>query len=153
DAVGGSLAGALSGEAPAGAGVAHVGEQVESVRMVLAALLRSLRHLVTPLVAALAGLAALAPELALIVGLPVLLALALYAFALRGLFARERALVEAGEAVAAAAGTVLDGVRDVVACGAEARAAATVGVAIEREASATRALARADTVRMLVVAL
>jgi ATP-binding cassette subfamily C protein len=153
DAVGGSLTGAVLAEGTAGAGVAHVGEQVETVRGLLSALMRSMRQLVTPLVAAFVGLAALAPVLAAIVAVPLVLALALYAWALRGLLARERAVVEAGEALASAAGSVLDGVRDVVACAAEARAAAAVGEAIEREAAAAQALARADTVRALVVAL
>ena len=153
DAVGGSLTGAVLAEGTAGAGVAHVGEQVETVRGLLSALMRSMRQLVTPLVAAFVGLAALAPILAAIVAVPLVLALALYAWALSGLLARERAVVEAGEALASAAGSVLDGVRDVVACAAEERAAAAVGEAIEREAAAAQALARADTVRALVVAL
>jgi len=153
DAVGGSLTGAVLTEGTAGAGVAHVGEQVESARGLLSALLRSVRQLLTPLVAALAGLAALAPVLAAIVAVPLVVALALYAWALRGLLAREWAVVQAGEALASAAGSVLDGVRDVTACAAEQRAAAAVGEAIEREAATTYALARADTVRTLVVAL
>src|SRR5262245_42656094 len=153
DAVGGSLAGAMLSEGSAGSGVAHVGEQVESVRGVLSALLRSVRHLVTPLGGAIVGLAARAPAFDAIVAVQLVLALALYGWALRGLMARERAVVEAGESVACAAGTVIERVRDVAACAAEERAAATVGVAIEREAAATRSLARADTIRTLVVAI
>jgi ABC-type multidrug transport system fused ATPase/permease subunit len=153
EAVAGSLAGALTDGASAGTGVAHVGEQVETVRGLLSALLRTARHLVTPLLAALCGLAVMDPALAAIVAAPVLLALILYARVMRGLLARERAVVQAGEQLASAAGTVLEGVRDVAACAAEEHAAAGVGERIELEARATRALARANTMRSLIVAL
>lgn len=153
DVVAGSLAAAVTSQRIGGAGVAQATEQVEAVRNLLAALLRSVRHLVTPLLAALAGLAVLTPALAAVVAVPAVLALAVYAGAVRGLLARERNVVAAGEAVASAATTVFDGVRDVVACAANQRAAATVARPIQQEAAATRSLARANTVRTIVVTL
>jgi ABC-type multidrug transport system fused ATPase/permease subunit len=153
DVVTGSLVVAVRTQGTAGASVAQVTEQVETVRNLLGALLRSLRQLLTPLVATLAGLTLMAPVLAAVVAIPALLALAIYIRAARGLLARERAVVEAREAVASAAATVFDGVRDVVVCAAEERASATVAGPIEQEASTTRALARANTLRTLVVAL
>jgi len=151
--VAGSLASAGASGATSGASVAQATEQVETVRNVLGALLRSMRQLVTPLLAATVGLAVLSPALALVVVVPAALALALYVRAARRLLACERAVVEAGESLAAAASGVFEGIRDVVAYGAEERAAASIAGAIEREAAAVRALARASTIRSLVLAL
>ena len=133
------------------AGVARLTEQVESVRQLVTALLLGMREVGFVMVASLAGIAALAPVVAMLVAPPLLLALALFAGCLRTLIARERSVVLAGEMVPQAAGAVLGGVRDVVACGAERRAAAAVGETIEREARAEKALARAWSVRTLVV--
>jgi ABC-type multidrug transport system fused ATPase/permease subunit len=133
--------------------VARLAEQVESVRQLLSALLRTMRQLAIAILASLAGLAALAPRVALLVAPLVVVALGLYALSLRRLAARQRDQVLAGEAIARASGEVLAGLRDVIACGAERRAAAEVGAAVEGQARATRALARAASVRTLVVAL
>ncbi len=142
--------GALAGDST---GVARLAEQVESVRQLLSALLRTMRQLAIAVVASLVGLAALAPRIALLVAPLVTLALGLYALSLRRLATRQRAQVLAGEAIARTAGDVLSGLRDVIACGAERRAAAEVGEAVEGQARATRALARAGSARRLVVAL
>ncbi len=144
--------GAAAGAAGA-ADVARLAEQVESVRQLVSALLRTMRQFAVAMVASLAGIAALAPAVALLVGPLVAVALGLYAASLRRLAARQRAQVLAGEAIAQRAGEVLGGLRDVLACGAERRAAAEVGEAVEQQARASRALARAGSVRALVVAL
>ncbi len=144
--------GVAAGEAGT-ADVARLTEQVESVRQLVSALLRTIRQFAIAMVASLVGIAALAPEVALLVAPPLALALGLYAASLRRLAARQRARVLAGEAIAQRAGEVLGGLRDVLACGAEPRAAAEVGAAVAEQARASRALARAGTVRTLVVAL
>lgn len=142
------------GGGPVGsADVARLAEQVEVVRQLVSALLRTMRQLAMAIVASLAGIAALAPEVALLVAPLLAVALGLYGASLRRLAARQRAQVLAGEAIAQRAGEVLGGLRDVVACGAERRAAAHVGEAIDEQADAARALARAGAVRTLVVAL
>src|SRR5262249_2563833 len=61
--------------------------------------------------------------------------------------------VLAGEVIASEAGAVLDGLRDVVACGAQDRAIADVGTAIDAQARASRAVAWAGSLRVAVVAL
>jgi ATP-binding cassette, subfamily B, bacterial RamB/AmfA len=136
-----------------GADVARLAEQVELVRQLVSALLRTLRQLAMAIVASLAGIATLAPEVALLVTPLLAGALGLYGASLRRLTARRRAQVLAGEAIAQRAGEVLGGLRDVIASGAQRRAAAHVGEAIEAQAGAARALARAGAVRTLVVAL
>lgn len=133
------------------AGVARLTDQVESVRQLLTALLLAMRQVGFVMVASLAGITALAPVVAVLVAPPLLLALALFAGCLRALISRERSVVLACETIPQAAGAVLGGVRDVVACGAERRAAAGVGETIDREARGEKALARAWSVRTLVV--
>ncbi len=138
---------------PDTAAVAQLTEQVETVRQLVSSLLRSMRQVGFAIIASLVGLTALAPVVALLVAPPLFLALALYAASLRSLAVRQRAVVLAGEAVPQAAGVVLAGLRDVVACGAERRAATMAGDPIDRQAEAERALARAGAVRTLVVVI
>jgi ABC-type multidrug transport system fused ATPase/permease subunit len=133
------------------AGVARLTEQVESVRQLVTTLLHAVRQVGFVIFASLAGLAALSPVVAVLVAPPLFLALAIYAVCLRSLSTRERSVVLAGETIPQAAGAVLSGVRDVVACRAEHRAAAMVGETIDREARARQALARAGAVRTLVI--
>ncbi len=137
----------------AGAEVARLAEQVEAVRQLLSALLRTLRQVVLTLLASLVGMAALAPAAGLLVEPPLALALALYAVSLRRLGARQRDLVLAGEQVPRIAAEIFGGLRDVLACGAGDHALATTGAAVERQARAARALARAGAIRVLVVAV
>jgi ATP-binding cassette subfamily C protein len=155
EVAGAVLGRAVAGEqiASGGAGVAQATSQVETVRGLASALLRSARALVAPLVGAGIGLVALSPVLAAIVLPPLALSLVLYGVALRRLSARQRAVVLAGEALADAAATVLEGRRDVAACAADGWAAREVGARIDAEASATVALGRAETVRAAVLLL
>ncbi|MGH3921752.1 MAG: ABC transporter ATP-binding protein [Pseudonocardiaceae bacterium] len=133
------------------AGVARLTEQVELVRQLVSALLRATSQFGFAMLASLVGIAALAPRVALLVAPLLLFALALYWGSLGTLSTRQRSVVLAGEAIPQAAGAVLTGLRDVVACGAERRAAATVGDPIDLQARAERALARVGAVRTLVV--
>ncbi|MGH8888067.1 MAG: ABC transporter ATP-binding protein [Egibacteraceae bacterium] len=151
------IAALVRGAAEAGAadtaGVARLTDQVATVRELVSALLRTMRQFGFTLVASLVGMAALAPTIALMVLPLILLTLALYAGLLRSISIRQRSSVLAGEAIAERAGEVLAGLRDVVACGAEHRAAEAVGGAIDREASADRAVALIGAVRTLVIAI
>lgn len=132
--------------------VARLTEQVESVRRLSGALLRTLRQLAVAVVASVVGVTSLTPVLGLVVAPPLVLALGLFWWLLRRLRTRQRDLVLAGEAVAARTGTVLGGLRDVVACRAGQRARAEVGAVVDGQARAARALARATVYRSLVVA-
>ncbi|MFJ7246702.1 ATP-binding cassette domain-containing protein [Kitasatospora sp. NPDC098652] len=135
------------------AAVARLTEQVESVRQLTATLLRTLRGVGVTLVAALVGLALLAPAVLPLVLVPLLVAGLLFVRLLRPLAAGRRAAVLAEERLAAEAGRALRGLRDVQATGAaEAVARALTGVAQE-SAAASRALGRASALRALVVAL
>ncbi|MFB7907605.1 ATP-binding cassette domain-containing protein [Kitasatospora sp. NPDC056076] len=135
------------------AAVARLTEQVESVRQLTATLLRTLRGVGVTLVAALVGLALLAPAVLPLVLVPLLAAGLLFVRLLRPLAAGRRAAVLAEERLAAEAGRALRGLRDVHATGAgDAVARALTGVAQE-SAAASRALGRASALRALVVAL
>ncbi len=147
-----SLGRALRGaQDVSGSSVSQATVQVESVRALLSALLRNTRQMLSVSVAAVAGLAVLSPLLALIVVPFVVLAMAGLALLLRILVVRYRAVVRCGEQIGVVAAPVVEGMRDVVAYAAEARAAREVGEAIEAEAAALRAFARASVLRVPVV--
>jgi len=147
-----SLRRALRGEQHAsGSSVAQATEQVEAVRALFSTLLRNMRQLVSAGIAALGGLTVLSPQLALVVASSVLLALAMFAGLLRILIVRYQAVILHGERIGAIATPLVEGIRDVVACAAEARVAAEVGEAIEAQAEALRAFARARVWRLPVV--
>lgn len=138
---------------PGSSDVARLTQQVETVRQLVSALLGTLRQFGMAIAASLVGVAALAPAVAGLVVPFVLAALGLYAVLLRSLAARYRRVVLADEAIAHAGGQVLVGLRDVLAYGAEAQHAATVGTVIDDQASAEQALAGARAVRGLVIVL
>ncbi|MFF7242736.1 ATP-binding cassette domain-containing protein [Embleya sp. NPDC008237] len=148
---------ATSGRPDAGrhaeAAVARLTEQVESCRNLTASLLRTLRQLGVTIVAALLGLAVLAPLLLPLVLIPLGLAAWLFVRLLPPLARRRRALVLADEEIAARTGRTVAGLRDVVACGAQDRVVAELGTAVDAQARAAKLLARASSVRLLVVAL
>ncbi|MER5350548.1 ABC transporter ATP-binding protein [Kitasatospora sp. NPDC002551] len=135
------------------ADLARLTEQVESVRQLTATLLRTLRGVGVTLVAALVGLAVLAPAALPLVLLPLLAAAALFARLLRPLVQRRRAVVLAEERLAAEAGRTLNGLRDVQATGAQRRTAEALAEAAAESAAASRALGRAAALRSLVVTL
>ncbi|MFJ4592552.1 MULTISPECIES: ATP-binding cassette domain-containing protein [unclassified Kitasatospora] len=133
--------------------VARLTEQVESARQLTATLLRTLRGVGVTLVAALAGLALLAPVVLPLVLLPLLAAGFLFARLLRPLVARRHAVVLAEERLAAEAGRALHGLRDVQATGTREQVAEALTGAARASAAASRALGRASALRALVVAL
>ena len=132
------------------AGVSRLTEQVQGVRDTLSALLRTIRQIVFSFVAAILGLAALAPAVAVMSGVLVVLALTLFALLLPRLAAGYRAVLLAEEDVARRAGAAFEGLRDAIACSADGRAIADVGSSVEREAALTRALARTNALSSLV---
>lgn len=147
-----SLTRALRGaEQASGSSVSQATVQVETVRALLSSLLRNTRQMLAVTAAAIGGLAVLSPLLAAVVASFVVLALAGFTLLLRLLVVRYRAVVLCGEQIGVVGAPVVEGMRDVVAYAAEARAAREVGVAIDAEAAALRAFARASVLRVPVV--
>jgi ABC-type multidrug transport system fused ATPase/permease subunit len=149
----GSLRRATATAAPAdSAGVARLTQQVEIVREAYASVLLVAQGFVVTAFGALLGLLALAPVVLVLVLPPLALGLALFALALPGMAARQRASILADEHIAQAAGVVAGAMRDVTACGADEQVAATVGEHIDAQARATRELARYTALRTVAVA-
>lgn len=147
-----SLTRALRGaEQASGSSVSQATVQVETVRALLSSLLRNTRQMLSVTVAAIGGLAVLSPLLAAVVASFVVLALAGFTLLIRLLLVRYWAVVLCGEQIGVVAAPVVEGMRDVVAYAAEARAAGEVGVAVDAEAAALRAFARASALRVPVV--
>jgi ABC-type multidrug transport system fused ATPase/permease subunit len=144
---------AVAGDRSDLASVARLTSQVETVRNLVSAMLRTMRPIAVTICASLTGLLVLAPAAAAICLPPVVAALALYGVLLWPLSRRQYARVLADERIAGEAGAALMALRDVVACGAESRVAEAVGSSIDAQAAATRALARASAARRLVVAV
>jgi ABC-type multidrug transport system fused ATPase/permease subunit len=150
--VGGALASTTgSFDRPDAAGVARLTEQVQMVRHMSFALLRSVRQTAFVFLGALVGLALLAPPIAFVTAAVLALTLGLSALALPGLAGRHRAVLLAEEEVARRGGTAFGGIRDAIACGGEDRAVEEVGTAVDEEASRSRSLASAAVARRLIV--
>lgn len=150
--VGGALRNAVAGRAEDGA-VARLSRQVEVVRDTYAGLIVVIRGFVVTVVGAVLGLLSIAPVLALFIVPPFLLGLAAFVVTLGMAAARYRAAVHADERLAATAGEVLAGVRDLTACGAEEYGARLVAGPIAEQAAAERATARVAALRALCFAV
>ncbi|WKN16535.1 ABC transporter transmembrane domain-containing protein [Streptomyces sp. JUS-F4] len=137
----------------AGAGVARLTVQVETVRSLVSALLRSARQLGVSLLMAFVGLAALSAPVAALTLPPVLLTLLLCVPRLRVLARRQRRQLRAEERLTGVAGETFDGIRDVVACGARDRVADELSARITDHRDAVRAVARTASANTLLVSL
>ncbi len=135
------------------AGAARVTHHVEIVREAYASVLMVVQSFVVSSIGALLGLFTLLPLVLVLVLPPVVVGLGLFLAALPGMAARQRDSILADERVGDGAGTVSGGLRDVVACGAEEKVAATVGEHIDAQAGATRELARFTALRTVAVAI
>ncbi|MEA2233787.1 MAG: ATP-binding cassette, subfamily bacterial RamB/AmfA [Solirubrobacteraceae bacterium] len=136
------------------ASVARLTQQVEIVREAYASVLLVVQGFVVTAVGALLGLLTLAPVVLVLVVPPLAVGLALFALALPGMAARQRASILADEQIAeTAAGTVAGAMRDVAACGAEEQVSAMIGEPIDAQARATRELARFTALRTVAVAI
>ena len=133
--------------------LARLTRQVEVVRDTYAGLVVVVRGFLVSMVAAVLGLLALAPAIALLIVPPFLLGVAAFIGTLGLSVHRYRASVRAEERVATACGTVLSGLRDVVATGTEEHAAELVETPIAEQAAAERALARVAALRTLCFAV
>ncbi|MBW4721716.1 ABC transporter ATP-binding protein [Saccharothrix obliqua] len=136
---------------PDASAVARITRHVEVVRDATAGLLVQARALLVTTTAALVGLATTVSSVAWLVVLPVVAALLLFGALLPSLARGQRALVLADEGAAEAAGAVLLGVRDVVACDARDHAAADVRRQVDRQARAAVRVAWASALRGAVI--
>ncbi|RKT53232.1 ABC transporter ATP-binding protein [Saccharothrix australiensis] len=138
---------------PDAGAVARITRHVEVVRDATAGLLVQARALLVTTTAALVGLATTVSSLAWLVVLPVVAALALFGLLLPSLARGQRELVLADEGAAEVAGTVLLGMRDVVACDARSHASADVLRQVDRQARATVRMAWASASRGVVISV
>jgi len=150
--VGGALRHAVAGR-PEHEAVARLTRQVELVRDAFAGLIVTVRGFLITVTGVVIGLLSLDPAVAALTLPAFLLGVGLFVATLGMSAARQRAAVLADERLAAAAGAVLGGVRDVVATGAEEHAAEHVAGPIRAQAAAERALAWVSAVRTLCFAV
>jgi ATP-binding cassette, subfamily C, bacterial len=150
--VGGALRHGVAGRSDDGA-LARLTRQVEIVRDTYAGLLVVIRAFLIALVGVVTGVLSLAPVLLLLILPPFLVGFGVFLTTLGVSATRYRNAVLADERLAASAGGVLAGTRDLVARGAEDYAAGMVAGAIDEQAAAERALARLAAVRALCFAI
>ncbi|WP_078970027.1 ABC transporter ATP-binding protein [Streptomyces natalensis] len=133
--------------------VSRLTNQTEIARDSFAGLVLVARSFVFTAVGAVLGLLSLAPLLLLIVMPPLAAGLLLFLATLRPMAARQRAFLQADEDLSTQFGTVAEGLRDVVACGAQQPTAERAHGLIEDEARAARQLAGWAAVRCLALGL
>ncbi|MGW6705208.1 ATP-binding cassette domain-containing protein [Streptomyces sp. NPDC054956] len=131
--------------------VLRMTSQVDAVRNLTAALMRTARPLAITLLAALAGLAGLAPLLAVLVLVPLTTAIAVFLWTTRRLTALRRHALIAAEEVAGCAGEVLTAARDIAALGAERQAAALVEARSDEAVRTLVRVGRAASLRVTVI--
>ncbi|MFF4272583.1 ATP-binding cassette domain-containing protein [Streptomyces sp. NPDC001536] len=136
-------AGALSG----------LTQQAEIARDTFAGLVMVSRSFVFTAAGALVGLFSLAPLLLVVVGLPLLAGVALFAATLRPLARRQEAFLVADEALAERLGAVCPGLRDITAAGAEQQVAHGTGERVDAELRAATSLARWSVLRVASLAI
>ncbi|MBT2387181.1 ABC transporter ATP-binding protein [Streptomyces sp. ISL-11] len=147
-----SLREAVTGSAPAdSAVVSRLTHQTELARDSFAGLVLVARSFVFTAAGALLGLASLAPLLLLVVVPPLVLGLGLFVATLAPMAARQQDFLGADERLSTEFGALAGGLRDVVACGAERRAADRTGALVDAEVRAARSLAGWAAVRSLAL--
>lgn len=150
--VGGALHNGAAGRRDDGA-VARLNRQVEIVRDTFAGLVLVARSFAITVVGVATGLLALDPIIAALVVPPFLLGFAASLAVLGLAAAKVRTSLRADEDLAATAGSVFAGVRDLTAAGAEDFASRLTGGPIEAHAAAERSLARVAALRTLCFAV
>ncbi|MFY1702612.1 ATP-binding cassette domain-containing protein [Micromonospora sp. WMMA1923] len=138
---------------PRSAAVTRLTHQVELVRDTFGGLLMVVRGFLFSGTAALLGLLALAPVVAALVAVPLVVGLAVFAAALPAMARHQGGYVRAGETLGEAAATALAGHRDVWACGAQDRVVAEVDRRVRAQATAERTVARMTAVRSISLGL
>ena len=133
--------------------VARTNLQVELARDALAAVITVIRGFVFTLAGVTTGLSVLSPRTLALVLPPLVAGFTLFVLSLPARARRERAYLLADEATAQTAATVVGGLRDIVACGAQDRIRARLDARIAEQAGQARALARLTAVRTAALGL
>ncbi|UCM88141.1 ABC transporter ATP-binding protein [Streptomyces marincola] len=139
------------GTTPDAGTVARTTRQTESVRGLMAGLLMSARGVAFSVPAVVVGLFTIAPVIAALTLASLAVSCALLVLVSRVLRRRLVVSLTAEEELAENAGRLLDGLRDVAACGAPRRAAGETGRAVEAQAAASMATAWAEAGRIGVI--
>ncbi|SCL47708.1 ATP-binding cassette domain-containing protein [Micromonospora chersina] len=150
--VAGALAGATGGRVD-DAAVGRLTHQVEIVRDTWAGLLTVVRGFLFAACAAIVGLFSLAAPVALLVTVPVLAGLGLFAAAVPAMIARQREYVLADERLTRVAVTAVTGHRDVSVSGAREQVTRWVGRHVDAQARVERRLAAMAVTRGLSLAV
>jgi ATP-binding cassette subfamily C protein len=138
---------AIGGVSAGNTAVARLTHQVDMVRESLASVIMVSQVFLVTATSALLGLFGLAPLAVALVLPPLLLGLGLFVGALRAMASCQRAAIVADEGIAEAVTTVANGLRDVVACGAEDQVRSMAGRTIDTQEYAAARLARVTTMR------
>ncbi len=147
----GIVAGALrqrAGSRDDGASVARLTRQVEMARDTYAGIVSTMRGFATTSIATMIGAVSVAPVAAWLIVPPSVLGALLFVASLGIAATRCRAAVMAEERLGAVTGSVVGGIRDTVATGAEDHALALVADEIDAVARAERALAGPAMLRL-----
>ncbi|MFJ6940585.1 ATP-binding cassette domain-containing protein [Streptomyces sp. NPDC101132] len=131
--------------------VSRLTQQTEMARDSFAGLVLVARSFVFTAAGALAGMAALAPVLLLFVLPPLLLGTAGFLVTLRPMARVQRRALDNDEALAARAGELAAGLRDVIACGGGARAGSHLESLVAEQERLTGLLARWAAVRTVAL--
>lgn len=143
----------ISGRSPHTSDVATLSEQVEMVREAYAAVLMVVQQFTVVSLAALVGLSTLSPVVVLLVAPPLVVAVAMFVFAVHRMAGWQRESIVSDERFARDASALASGLRDVAASGGEERVTSTIGEHIDAHARATRALGRFAAVGTLAIAV
>jgi ATP-binding cassette subfamily C protein len=144
---------ATSGLRPDNAAVARLGRQVELARDSFAAVIAVGRSFLFSVAGVVLGVLTLMHSVLPLVLLPLVAGLALFSASLPAMARLQRRLILAEEGTATSLASMVDGLRDVTACGAEERVAAGVGRDVAQQAHIAKALARLTAARTLSLAV
>ncbi|MFD6891922.1 ATP-binding cassette domain-containing protein [Streptomyces sp. NPDC059957] len=137
--------------APDAGAVSRLTQQTEMARDSFAGLVLTVRSFVFTAMGALAGMAALAPVLLLVVLPPLLLGVVAFLATLRPMASVQRRSLDTDEALADRVGALGEGLRDIVACGGQAEARARVEPLIAAQERLARTLSRWAALRILAL--
>lgn len=146
-----TVRGALESGKDDPAAVTRANLQVEVARDAFTGVIGSVKAFVFALLGVVAGVAALMPELLLLVLPPLLLGLGAFLFSLPELARRQHAYLFADEATAESLVKVTAALGDVAACGEEEHAARYAGARFDGQRRAARRLAGVTTLRAVVL--
>ncbi|MET8161305.1 ABC transporter ATP-binding protein [Sphaerisporangium sp. NPDC005289] len=144
---------AESGLRPDSAAVARLNRQVELARDAFGAVIAVVRSFLFSVAGVALGVLTLMGAVLPLVLLPLAAGLVLFALSLPAMARAQRELILAEERTASSLAAMVDGLRDVTACGAEDRVADRVGVDVERQARVARTLAGLTAVRTVSLAV